>query len=110
MKNKNILMILLLSTFLMGCTNKDSELIQNENVQSTENATDIDKDSSTSVEDSSISDKDEEADITLIKNEYSCFDGYSVKSFSVIDDVAKGCSRASFVVDLYNDGNRVKRV
>lgn len=53
----------------------------------------------------SISDKDEEADITLIKNEYSCFDGYSVKSFSVIDDVAKGCSRASFV-DLYNDGNR----
>ena len=27
----------------------------------------------------------EEADITLIKNEYSCFDGYSVKSFSVID-------------------------
>lgn len=268
MKNKNILMILLLSTFLMGCTNKDSELIQNENVQSTENATDIDKDSSTSVEDSAISDKDEEAevsedneqpykqlveslgiekyqypegfevdknlekllenmaisykqyssdddlpveeekhfihnfcqnswfcydyifdslstskglinkqqieyiqysfsgqyrefqsiddnyvvdinkcssgfnyaelttyelisegeeivikayfdisdnsseeaDITLIKNEYSCFDGYSVKSFSVIDDVAKGCSRASFVVDLYNDGNRVKRV
>ncbi len=27
----------------------------------------------------------EEADITLIRNEYSCFDGYSVKSFSVVD-------------------------
>ena len=72
-------------------------------MQSTENATDIDKASSTSVEVSSISDKDEEADITLIKNEYSCFDGYSVKSFLVIDDVAKGCSR-----NVYS--NSIKKV
>ena len=54
-KNKNILLILLLSTFLMGCTNKDSELIQNENAQATENTTEREEELSTS-------DKDEEAE------------------------------------------------